>query len=48
MLSIKEKEKLKQIKMLLFKLCIINYMHGLSSMRRTIREAEVNMAYEYI
>lgn len=31
----------------LFKLCIINYMYGLNSMRRTIRECEVNMAYKW-
>lgn len=31
----------------LFKLCIINYMYGLNSMRRTIRECEVNMAYRW-
>ena len=31
----------------LFKLCIINYIYGLNSMRRTIRECEVNMAYKW-
>jgi len=31
----------------LFKLCMINYMYGLNSMRRTIRECEVNMAYKW-
>lgn len=31
----------------LFKLSIINYMYGLNSMRRTIRETEVNMAYRW-
>jgi transposase len=31
----------------LFKLCIVNYMYGLNSMRRTIRECEVNMAYRW-
>jgi transposase len=31
----------------LFKLCIINYMYGLNSMRRTIRECEVNNAYRW-
>jgi len=31
----------------LFKLCIINYMSGYNSMRRTVRESEVNMAYKW-
>lgn len=31
----------------LFKLVFLNYLYGLNSMRRTIREAEVNMAYRY-
>lgn len=31
----------------LFKLCIINYMCGLNGMRRTIREVEANMAYKW-
>jgi len=31
----------------LFKLSIINYMYGLNSMRRTIRECQVNMAYKW-
>ena len=31
----------------LIKLCIINYMYGLNSMRRTIRECEVNNAYRW-
>lgn len=31
----------------LVKLCIINYMYGYNSMRRTIRECEVNMAYRW-
>jgi transposase len=31
----------------LFKLCIVNYIYGLNSMRRTIRECEVNMAYRW-
>ena len=31
----------------LVKLCIINYLYGYNSMRRTIRECEVNMAYRW-
>ena len=31
----------------LIKLCVINYMYGLNSMRRTIRECEVNNAYRW-
>lgn len=31
----------------LIKLCIINYLYGYNSMRRTIRECEVNMAYRW-
>jgi len=31
----------------LIKLCVINYMYGYNSMRRTIRECEVNMAYRW-
>lgn len=31
----------------LIKLCLINYMYGLNSMRRTVRECEVNMAYRW-
>ncbi len=31
----------------LIKLCIINYMYGLNSMRRTVRECEVNNAYRW-
>lgn len=31
----------------LFKLVLINYMYGLNSMRRTIRESEVNTAYRW-
>lgn len=31
----------------LVKLCIINYLYGFNSMRRTIRECEVNMAYRW-
>lgn len=31
----------------LIKLCIINFMYGLNSMRRTIRECEVNLAYRW-
>jgi len=32
---------------ILFKLSMINYLYGLHSMRRTIRESEVNMAYRW-
>ena len=31
----------------LVKLCVINYLYGYNSMRRTIRECEVNMAYRW-
>ncbi|MCL2796696.1 MAG: IS1182 family transposase [Firmicutes bacterium] len=31
----------------LVKLCVINYMFGYNSMRRTIRECEVNVAYRW-
>ena len=31
----------------LVKLCVINYMYGYSSMRRTIRECEVNVAHRW-
>ena len=31
----------------LVKLCLINYLYGLNSMRRTVRECEVNMAYKW-
>lgn len=31
----------------LVKLCLINYLYGYNSMRRTIRECEVNMAYRW-
>lgn len=31
----------------LVKLCVINYMYGYNSMRRTIRECEVNNAYRW-
>jgi transposase len=31
----------------LVKLCVINYMYGLNSMRRTVRECEVNNAYRW-
>lgn len=31
----------------LVKLCVINYMYGYNSMRRTIRECEVNAAYRW-
>lgn len=31
----------------LVKLCVINYLYGYNSMRRTIRECEVNVAYRW-
>jgi transposase len=31
----------------LIKLCVINYLYGYNSMRRTIRECEVNVAYRW-
>lgn len=31
----------------LVKLCIQNYLYGYNSMRRTIRECKVNMAYRW-
>lgn len=32
----------------LVKLCIINYLYRYNSMRRTIRECEVNVAYKMV
>lgn len=32
---------------ILIKLCVVNYLYGYNSMRRTIRECEVNLAYRW-